>query len=64
MEANKEKNNLNGLEVTCSPGEHMYKFLPGDTLNLKVKFPHFTILKVIIMEYDINKQFEIVPRHG
>lgn len=58
MEANKEKKHL-------TPGPHLYKFVPGDSIELKLHFPHYTMVKVEVYEYEINEKYELTPvSHG
>ena len=54
MEANKEKKHL-------TFGSHLYKFVPGDIVDVKLHFPHYTMLKVEVYEYDINDKYELKP---
>ena len=57
METNKEKKSL-------KQGLHLYKFVAGESLDLKIHFPKYTMVKVEVFEYDINDNHELVACHG
>lgn len=54
METTQEKKSL-------KRGAHLYKFVAGDTVNLKLFFPKYTMVKVEVFEYDINDKYELQP---